>query len=128
MSERFDVTVSESQMARFADLSGDRNPMHMDPAFARAAGFHDVVAFGLLTSSFYSRLVGMLLPGKFALLHGIDLDFKSPVFVGEPLCVIGEIKTLSEAYRRIEIAGKILRYADEKIVSKCLIRVGLHEH
>jgi 3-hydroxybutyryl-CoA dehydratase len=81
----------------------------------------------MLTSSFYSKLVGIYLPGKFAMLQGIDIDFHLPVFVGEPLLVAGAIEHLSEAYKRLEIKATI-RNGDGKLVSKAAIRVGLREH
>jgi 3-hydroxybutyryl-CoA dehydratase len=128
MSESFQVSITESDMTSFAQLSGDFNPLHVDAAFAKRAGFASCVVFGMLTSAYYSRLVGMMLPGKYAVLHGIDIDFKSPVFVGDELLVSGQIKTLSQAYRQMELSAKIVRQGDKKIVSKCVVRVGLNEH
>ena len=71
LSAQFEVQITESMIEAFAEISGDRNPMHLDEQFATAAGFPGRVVYGLLTSSFYSQLVGMYLPGKHALLHGI---------------------------------------------------------
>jgi 3-hydroxybutyryl-CoA dehydratase len=126
-SETFDVEVTSQAMTQFASVSGDYNPLHIDEKFAHEAGFGGVVVFGLLTSSFYSQLVGMYLPGKFALLRGLDIDFKLPVFVGDKLQVTGEIRNLSAAYKSIELLAKIVRISDAKVVSKAVIRVGLHE-
>ena len=121
----FEVTLTDQMMSAFADLSGDRNPLHVDPGYASSAGFPGPVAFGLLTSSFYSRLVGVHLPGRFALLHGIDVDFVAPAFVGDVLRVSGEVSYLTEAYRRVELRARIAR-ADGKAISKAKIRVGVH--
>lgn len=127
MEHRFEATVTAEMMDRFRTLSGDSNPLHADPAFACSAGYPGVVVFGMLTSSLYSRLVGVHLPGRFALLQGIDLDFVKPVFVGERLSVSGEIVHLSEAYRRIDIRARI-ENSSGQVVSRAKIRVGLHEH
>jgi acyl dehydratase len=70
--------------------------------------------------------VGVHLPGRYALLHGIDLDFVSPAFAGDALRVSGEVTYLTDAYRRIELRGRIRRAADDAVVSKAKIRVGLH--
>ncbi len=72
MSHQFDTLITTAKIERFAEISGDSNPLHTVPEFAKNAGFSGVVAFGLLTSSYYSRLVGMYLPGRFALLQGIS--------------------------------------------------------
>lgn len=126
LSARFEAEIGEAAMAAFAELSGDRNPLHLDEAFARAAGFPGRVVFGQLTSAFYSQLVGMHLPGRFALLHGVDVEFKSPAFVGDRLTVSGEIVHLTEAYQRLEIKASIVNAAG-KTISKAKIRAGVHE-
>jgi acyl dehydratase len=125
LAHQFEVTLTAEMMAAFAGLSGDVNPLHVDAAYAKEAGFRGPVAFGLLTSSFYSRLVGVHLPGKYALLHGIDVDFVSPAFAGDRLEVSGEIKDLVDAYHRIEMRARI-KNQDGKVISKAKIRVGLH--
>jgi acyl-CoA thioesterase FadM len=68
----------------------------------------------------------MHLPGKHALLHGIDLEFKSPAYIGDRLSVSGEIVYLNDAYHRLEVKARIVNQ-DGKIISKATIRVGLHE-
>lgn len=121
----FDVELTREMFAAFAAMSGDENPLHLDEDFARAAGFRDRVAFGLLVSSFYSRLVGMHLPGKWALLHGLDLEFKAPAYAGDTLTVSGEVAFLTEAYHRAELKARI-RNQEGTLISKATIRVGLH--
>jgi len=126
MSAKFEVVLSGAMMDQFAELSGDFNPLHMDEEFARDSAFPGRVAFGMLTSSFYSTLVGMHLPGKHALLHGIDLEFKSPAFPGDTLTVSGQISFLNDAYHRLELKARIVNQAG-KVISKASIRAGLHE-
>jgi 3-hydroxybutyryl-CoA dehydratase len=121
----FEVALTAEMMEGFAALSGDSNPLHVDGAYAASAGFRGPVAFGLLTSAFYSRLVGVHLPGRYALLHGIDVDFVSPAYAGDTLTVSGEIVYRTEAYRRLDLRGRI-ENQDGKVVSRAKIRVGLH--
>jgi len=121
----FEASFSPADVSAFAALSGDANPLHVDAAYAVAAGYPAPVIFGMLSASLYSRLVGVYLPGKFALLQGIDLDFSSPVFAGEKLNVSGVVTYLNEAYHRFEIKATI-RKDDGKLVSRAMIRVGFH--
>jgi len=125
LREQFEVGLCEEMMATFLRLSQDSNPLHHDLSFAHACGHPSPVAFGLLTSAFYSRLVGVHLPGKYALLQGIDIDFVSPAYVGDLLCVSGEVRFLSEAVRRVELKAEI-RTSQGRQVSRARIRVGLH--
>ena len=125
LRHEFEVTLTAEMMSAFAALSGDVNPLHIDAAFAAGRGYPGVVAFGLLTSSLYSQLVGVHLPGRDALLHGIDVDFVTPAFVGDVLRVSGEVTFLVDAYHRVEMRGRITNQ-NGKTVSKAKIRVGLH--
>jgi len=124
LSDAFEVRLTPDMMKAFASISGDTNPLHCDRQFAIQHGFSDTVAYGQLTSAFYSQLVGVYLPGRYALLHGIDIDFVSPAYPGDILNVSGEISYLNDAFRRIEIRANIKKRG-EKIVSKAKLRVGL---
>ena len=124
-SAQFDITLTPEMFAGFAAMSGDENPLHLDEDFARASGFPGRVAFGLLVSSFYSQLVGMHLPGKWALLHGLDLEFKAPAYAGDTLTVSGEVAFLTEAYRRAELKARIRNQAGT-LISRATIRAGVH--
>ena len=121
----FEAVFTDEMAQEFARISGDINPLHVDRDYALSAGFASPVIFGLMTSSLYSTLVGVYLPGKYALLQGVDIDFNSPVFAGEKLFVQGEIVFLSEAYKRLEVKASI-RKEDRKLVSKAVIRAGFH--
>jgi 3-hydroxybutyryl-CoA dehydratase len=126
MAHAFEAVVTPAMMRRFREDTGDDSPLHFDPEVARSRGFSDVVVYGMLAASFYSTLVGVHLPGRHALLHGINADFVKPVYTGVPLRVGGEVIQLVEAYRRIEIQASITTATGETL-SKARIRVGLHE-
>jgi len=125
LRHEFEASFTIEDASSFAAVSGDMNPLHVDKAYAVAAGFPAPVLFGMLTSSLYSRLVGVYLPGKYSLLHGIDLDFSSPCYAGDQLRVSGEITYMTEAYRRFEIKATI-RQVNGKLISKATIRVGFY--
>lgn len=125
MSCSFDAVVTEAMMERFLGDTGDSNPLHVDGGFARSRGFEGRVVYGMLAASFYSTLVGVHLPGRNALLHGIDVDFHKPIYPGMALRIRGEVVQLLEAYKRVELRASISTMNDE-ILSKAKIRVGLH--
>lgn len=124
MSHGFDAVVSAEMMRRFVEDTGDTSPLHVDAGFAQSRGFAAPVVHGMLSASFYSTLVGVHLPGRNAVLHGIDVDFHRPVYVGLPLRVRGEIVQLVESCRRVEIKASIVAASGE-LLSKAKIRVGL---
>ena len=125
--ESFVIEVDKSKMEKFLDISKDTNPLHNDTNYAKKMGFRDRVVYGLLTSSFYSTLVGVYLPGRYCILQGIDIQFSKPVYVGDVLKVSGKVSYINEAYKMIEIKAFIMNQANIK-VSKATIKVGvMHE-
>ncbi len=121
--EFFTVTVTEEMMSQFLDLSGDENPLHNDAEFAMKQGYRDKVVYGLMTTAFFSRLVGVLLPGKYCLLQGIDVKYSAPVYVGDILIVKGVVDELHASVKRAVIKV-FVQNQDEKKVVKGKIEVG----
>jgi len=76
-------TVTMADIETFADVSGDYNPVHMDPEFASKTIFKQVIAHGLLTASYISTVFGMKMPGPGAIYVSQTLNFKAPVKVGD---------------------------------------------
>jgi acyl dehydratase len=124
MGAAFDALISAEMLDRFADLCGDRNPLHMDRDFAASAGHPDRVAHGMLSASLFSTLVGMHLPGKNALLHETKASFRSPIYPGDRVQVSGEIVSLNETCKQAEIKAQIRGPKGQKCVSATL-KVGL---
>ena len=123
----FTVEINKDMMQKFLDISGDNNPMHLDATYAKSKGMKSRVAYGMLTSAFYSKLVGVYLPGKFSLLHSIDLQFTKPVFIGDKLTVFGEVFEVNEIFRQIVVKAFISNQDMQKI-SRAKIKIGLvHE-
>jgi len=122
----FSITITAEMVTVFAQLSGDMNPLHTDAGYAASRGHRSQVAHGLLTASLLSALVGMHLPGKLALLHGVSVSFHAPVYVGDELCVAGEITHLGEAYRRVELRTRVTNQ-DGTLVAKGKVQVGVDE-
>ena len=90
MIEEFSVKMIEEMQNDFRKITGDINPMHSSKEFAKQRGFSDKLVFGMLTASFFSKLVGVYLPGKNCLFQECkDIRFHSPVFVGDELTVKG---------------------------------------
>jgi 3-hydroxybutyryl-CoA dehydratase len=122
----FQVRITTELIEQFRLLSGDESPLHTDTAFARSRGYPERVAYGMLSAAFYSRLVGVYLPGRFALCHGVDVSFVAPVFPGDELTVSGEVVAVHEALKQIEIKAQITNQMDEQ-TCRARIRAGVIE-
>ena len=122
----FNVTVTEDMMDKFLGICGDNNPLHVDSSFAKERGFNDRVVYGMLTSTFYSTLAGVYLPGKNCILHGVETSFHAPVYIGDTLNVSGFVKLKHEATKSMEISAKIVNQNGKK-VGKAKILAGCLE-
>jgi 3-hydroxybutyryl-CoA dehydratase len=126
LNHSFEIKLTDEMMDAFKNITGDLNPLHTQPDFAASYGFRDRVAYGMLVNSFYSTLVGMYLPGKYALFQSIDIAFAAPVFIGDTLTVFGEVSAVHIVYKQIEIKGFIINQDGVK-VSRAKIKTGIHE-
>ena len=93
----FTEVISESMVEKFAKLSGDYNPHHMDESYAEKTRFKKRVCHGMLLASLFSRLTGMYLPGKGSLFFSQSLNFISPAFIDDKVTVEGEIVKISRS-------------------------------
>ena len=75
--------ITESDVFRFAEVSGDRNPIHLDPEYARQTIFKERIAHGMLTASLISTVLGTRLPGLGSIYLSQTLAFKAPVKLGD---------------------------------------------
>jgi 3-hydroxybutyryl-CoA dehydratase len=84
-------TVSLADLSDFADVSGDRNPLHMDEAYAESSPFKGRVAHGMLLGAWISALLGERLPGPGAIYVSQSLSFKRPVRIGDEVTTRAEV-------------------------------------
>lgn len=96
--------VTEAVVAAFADVSGDRNPVHLDPAFAAGTPFKERIAHGMLSAAYISALIGMHLPGPGAIYVSQTLQFRRPVKLGATVTTRVEIKALDAEKARATLA------------------------
>jgi len=107
LEHHFEITINEKLEEDFARISGDFNPLHMDEQYAKETKFGKRVCHGMLLGSFFSRLVGMYLPGKNALYFSQNLNFVEPCFIGDIVIVKGKIINKSESTKMIKIETTI---------------------
>lgn len=76
-------TVTEKDIALFAEVSGDRNPVHIDADYAAGTIFGERIAHGMLSAAYISAVFGMELPGPGAIYISQTMAFKAPVKIGD---------------------------------------------
>jgi 3-hydroxybutyryl-CoA dehydratase len=91
--------VSAADIEAFAAVSGDRNPVHMDEAYAVATRFGGRIAHGMLAASYISAILGMELPGPGAIYVSQALRFRRPVRIGDAVTARVRVSEIDERGR-----------------------------
>ena len=113
----FTEVISESMVEKFAKLSGDYNPHHMDESYAEKTKFKKRICHGMLLASLFSRLTGMYLPGKGSLFFSQSLNFISPAFIDDKVTVEGEIVKISRSTRMVTIKTIIKKENNIRLIT-----------
>jgi 3-oxoacyl-[acyl-carrier protein] reductase len=107
--------VVADDVARFVELTGDDNPVHVDDEYAMGLGFRGRVVHGMLTSGYISTVIGTLLPGPGALWMSERFNFRAPVYVGDRIRVEVTVRHVSLSTRVLALdvavrtaAGKLV--------------------
>lgn len=113
---RWKHRVSRDEVDRFAALSGDDNPLHMDAAFARQHGFKGRVVHGMLIGSFLSRVLGTRLPGPGVVWLSQSMRFVRPVYIDEEIEVVVQVSHASEL-GTMQLDTQVLNHKGEPVVT-----------
>src|SRR5947207_16005037 len=100
MEASFAKTVSEADIIAFAEVTGDKNPVHLDAAYAAKTIFKEPIAHGMLTAGYISAVFGMELAGPGAIYVSQTLNFRGPVKVGDGVLPKLRVVALYPAKRR----------------------------
>jgi acyl dehydratase len=84
-------TFSAEDVELFARISGDRNPLHFDEAFANGTRLGRLVVQGGLTTGLFNALVAMQLPGPGSVFLHQEWDYPAPVFIGDTVTAEVEV-------------------------------------
>ncbi|HET8630322.1 MAG TPA: MaoC family dehydratase [Thermomicrobiales bacterium] len=87
-------TVTTEDIELYARITGDRNPLHFDEAFAAGTRFGRLVAQGGITAGLLNALVAMELPGPGTVFMSQTLRYTAPVFIGDTLTAEAEVLSL----------------------------------
>lgn len=109
--------VTEKDLERFVELTGDDNRLHVDPAFAARTSFKKPVAHGMLGASFISTIIGTRLPGDGALWFSQSFEFLLPVRVGDKLTVRAEVLKKTDRMQVIELQTDIYNQLRQKVTT-----------
>jgi 3-hydroxybutyryl-CoA dehydratase len=104
LTERLTKAVASSDVVGFAQLTGDRNPIHLSEHFAAKTSFGRRIAHGLYTASLISAVLGTRLPGPGAVYISQTLNFRAPVKIGDTVLITVTVAELIPEKFRARLA------------------------
>lgn len=97
-------TITRADIAVFADLSTDHNPVHLDEDYAKETMFEGCIAHGMLTAGLISAVIGEQLPGHGTVYLSQSLKFMAPVRPGDTVEAEVKVLTIDHIKRRVTLA------------------------
>ena len=110
----FERKIYKQDVMDFAKLSGDFNPLHVDPDFGKKSQFKKNIAHGMLAGSLFSTLVGMHCPGEKSLYMSQTLNFRLPLYYDDAITVKGTVINKNDSIKMVTLKTEILK--DGKVV------------
>ena len=100
MEASYERAVTEADIVGFAEITGDKNPVHLDAAYAAKTLFKERIAHGMLSAGYISAVFGTRLPGPGAIYVSQSLNFRGPVKIGDTVTAHVRVRELVEGKRR----------------------------
>ncbi|MEM1288469.1 MAG: MaoC family dehydratase [Pseudomonadota bacterium] len=126
-TESYSRVISASDVVGFAEISGDRNPIHLSEHFAANTPFKSRIAHGLYTASLISAILGTRLPGPGAVYLSQTLKFLAPVHIGDTVDVAVSVTELIVEKHRAKLACTCSVDDHDVLSGEALVMVPLRE-
>ena len=109
--------ISERDIQLFAAVSGDVNPVHLDPAFAATTQFEEPIAHGMLTGAVVSAAIALELPGPGTIYLGQTLRFRRPVKIGDEITVHLEVTEKRDDKQFVTLDCKVINQDGKSVAT-----------
>jgi acyl dehydratase len=110
------LSVSPEHVELYARISGDRNPLHFDEAFAAKTTFGRLVAQGGITTGLLHALVAMDMPGPGTVFLSQNWKFTAPVFIGDTITAEAEVVSVHAHKPVCQLRVRIARQDGETVL------------
>ncbi|HUF53176.1 MAG TPA: MaoC family dehydratase [Dehalococcoidia bacterium] len=113
----FTKTVTADDVQKFAEVTGDTNPLHSDPEYAKKTRFGECIAHGMLSAGFISAVLGTkLAPDACAVYLSQTLRFIRPVKIGDTITAVATVKGVEDEKRTFTIETECHNQDGESVV------------
>ena len=109
---------TQDQVVRFAELTGDDNPLHLDAEYAATTNFKRPIIHGMLGATVFTKVLGTQFPGFGSVYLKQTMEFLRPMFVDTEYKAVFTIKSIQEEKHIAEIATEIVDVSTRKVVTR----------
>jgi len=100
------LQISHASILKFAELTGDNNPIHLDKEYAIKQGFKSNIVHGMLSASIFSKILGTKFPGNGCIYTFQELKFIKPIYANDLITV--KLKVLTRMDAKYTLLTQIL--------------------
>ena len=111
----YDFKFSQADVIAFANVTGDKNPVHLDEAFAAKSIFKRRIMHGMLSASVFSKVFGTLFPGEGTIYLKQSLDFLKPMYVDTDYVAVFTVKEIIKDKNRAVVETIVKQKATELV-------------
>jgi acyl dehydratase len=105
---KHEFTYTQHDIIKFAEVTGDNNPVHLDAAYAATTMFKIPIMHGMLGASLFSKVFGTLFPGEGTIYLKQSLSFMKPMFVDTAYEAVFTVKEINTEKHRAIIETTII--------------------
>lgn len=116
-------TVTNEDIVLFSEVSGDKNPLHLDEEYAKTTLFKQRIAHGMLSASFISNVIGNTLPGQGSIYLKQTLEFCRPVYLNDTITTVITIEDINYETGNISLDTYCMNQNGVKVIKgKALVK------
>jgi len=109
--------IEDKDVVMFSEVSGDKNPVHLDEDYASTTRFKHRIAHGHLVSSLFSALLGTELPGEGSIYLGQDIRYLKPVYLNDEIKAVVKVVELDTTRNRVKLETSAYNQNNEMVIS-----------
>lgn len=113
--------VTDRDIALFAEVTTDHNPVHLDDDYAHDTIFGGRIAHGMLTAGLISAVIGEQLPGHGTVYLGQSLKFLAPVRPDDMVLAEVEVMEIDHAKRRVKMETRCIVNGKKVLVGEATV-------
>lgn len=109
--------IEDKDVVMFSEVSGDKNPVHLDEEYASTTRFKHRIAHGHLVSSLFSALLGTELPGEGSIYLGQDIRYLKPVYLNDEIRAVVKVVECDTTRNRVKLETIAYNQNNEMVIS-----------